>query len=745
MNNITYYNVLRIPLNIQKFATMSISTGTWSGVSSAYGEYTFTQSQANNTTTITTKIVFTSYGYAPENAQFTGGVQLGGDFFTGSTYTIYLGNYSTTTIFTRQTTIRHNDNGTFPSGFGMQFNLYSPLSGYTYSAHIYLNTVIPTISRTSVLNSVSDFIIENGFSANVTKHSTTFTDNLRIYMRTGTTDTLLKTISGYTSGTTIAFTIAELNAIYDWLVASNTGTFAFDIQTYSGSTLIGTSSRLTAIGTISNTSTSPLRPLLTNSGVSYRDSNSTTYAITGNRNLFISGISNLEVTLSTEATPRKGAVLGDNAYRFENGTQANQFGNHTRPFIPIVKTFNSVNNSVFRISATDSRLNSSTTSPTGTTALPVTITIPTSNFVPYTAPTFSTDNFLLERNNGTETGIYITFSGTATWFPSTFANRNSIQSVQYRYKLKTSTTWTTWINIAGITSATSGTTITFNRTRYQILSLPVENDYDFEVRVTDTLRTTTKTNLPINASENAIGINVATKNLGFYKLPNSNLPRGTTEVGGDMLMRGGRFEEWPVLLSGNIDLNEITEIGWYSTGSPSSTLVNYPSNWSFTASSNIGLEVRRTYQDTIGGIGTLRIQQIIYLNNSSATQTERMWTRHYGSSGWSNWVPVLPQRIASGNRTSQMRIGSYFIECGTVTIVPSGANTTTLASITFNTTFSTVPKIIPTPHIATPNDVRVSSVNETVNGCDIALFSTTTGSKNVGWLAIGFEPQVINL
>ena len=104
------------------------------------------------------------------------------------------------------------------------------------------------IPRGSVINSVSNFNLEDSFSVSVTKYSSSFTDTLAIKYG-GTT---IKTITGYTSGASINLSDTEILTAYNALGTNTSGTFTFNLTTKSGSTTIGTDSD-TATGTARGT------------------------------------------------------------------------------------------------------------------------------------------------------------------------------------------------------------------------------------------------------------------------------------------------------------------------------------------------------------------------------------------------------------------------------------------------------------------------------------------------------------
>lgn len=101
----------------------------------------------------------------------------------------------------------------------------------------------------SEIQSVSDFILEDSFSVDITKYDNSFVDNLEIKLN----DNTIKTVSNYTSGQNINFTDEELLIAYNGLSDDNSATFIFELVTTENGSQIGTDSD-TATGTAKGTS-----------------------------------------------------------------------------------------------------------------------------------------------------------------------------------------------------------------------------------------------------------------------------------------------------------------------------------------------------------------------------------------------------------------------------------------------------------------------------------------------------------
>lgn len=202
-----------------------------------YGEYTYTQNKSNNTTTLNTKVILQCYGGGGGWDGFSGGVQIGGNYYNGSSKSINLSIAGTYTLYSRSDVLSHNADGKFPSGVGLQFN--SGNAGvYSYSAHIYLNSVIPTIPRTSSISNNTSPSSRIDFGANVTfkisRASDSFTHDLT-YVVNETT---------YTIGTGIATSksYAFPTSLINLFTNTTTPNITVTCITKNGSETVGSSS-----------------------------------------------------------------------------------------------------------------------------------------------------------------------------------------------------------------------------------------------------------------------------------------------------------------------------------------------------------------------------------------------------------------------------------------------------------------------------------------------------------------------
>lgn len=136
------------------------------------------------------------------------------------------------TIFTIE--VPHNEDGTAPA-----FNITSfwndnatPIGSVTASENITLEPIL----RGSKLGAIDTFNINDTITIPISKYVNTYTDNLLVKVG----DTTIKTINAISNNYSLTFTATEKTAIKN-LMTSPQIIVTFELQTYNGSTLIGTS------------------------------------------------------------------------------------------------------------------------------------------------------------------------------------------------------------------------------------------------------------------------------------------------------------------------------------------------------------------------------------------------------------------------------------------------------------------------------------------------------------------------
>lgn len=322
---------------------------------------------------------------------------------------------------------------------------------------------LAVIGAPSVLGAVANFKIGESISLTITKYDSSYVDTLSIYCGT----TLVKKIAGVGKNVVVEFSGSELDIIYSACPNTRTAEFRFLLQTTSGSTVVGGYSR-TATGTIVDA-----YPIFTASQVTYEDTNSKAYNITGNKQHIVQNKSTLRVTF-TNATGNKGATITQYTVTVNGVTKTATAGG----FLDF-GTVNTSQNTEIVVIVEDSRGLA--------TKVRKTVTI-----LPYSTPTMAVT---LERLNNYEDETYLTVKAS-------ISSVNSKNSATISYKKKLS---------GG--SYGSSTTLT-NNTKYT-MSCDKESAYIFSVTVADKFESVTaeyvlprgRFPLFIDTGKNAVGIN----------------------------------------------------------------------------------------------------------------------------------------------------------------------------------------------------------------------------------------------
>ncbi len=240
------------------------------------------------------------------------------------------------------TSILHNDDGSKTIGVSatMSSTVFTPSSCSASG-----NVALTTIPRASSI-SCSGGNIGSATTISISRASSSFTHTL-IYSFGSLTN---RTIVTKTSSTSVSWTIPT--AFYAQIPNSNSGTVTLTCWTYSGSTLVGTSTTTCAVKVTNS------NPTFTASQLTYLDSNSSVVAITENNQHIVRNQSNLKVTY-TAATGKNSATISSYVITFNGGTQTK-----TAAATIDYGKVNLSSNATVSVKAIDSRGNSTTISKT---------------------------------------------------------------------------------------------------------------------------------------------------------------------------------------------------------------------------------------------------------------------------------------------------------------------------------------------------------------------------------------------
>lgn len=342
-------------------------------------------------------------------------------------------------------TVNHRDDGTQIINVRTTFRHGTSLSSYPYlSKDADLDTGnfnLPTIARASVPTlSSSSINIGDSLTINTNRFSTSFTHTIRIAFGNWS-----KTLATGVTNSSTWNTSSDASNLYAQIPSANSGTGTIYVDTYSGSTLIGTKSiGFTAKVTNSN-------PTFDSSQVTYQDTNSTVVAITGNNQHIVRNKSSLRV-IFTNATAKNSATIVRYEITFNGSTQTKTAGSTIDYGI-----VNLGSNTSVSVKVIDSRGNATT----------VTKTITILDWVTPTAI------IKAGRVNNYEDNTKIKAQVTI----SSVNSKNAITELKYRYKKTNTSTW------SGYTS--------FSNNVETSVSIDKNYAWDFQVYIVDKFGNTT--------------------------------------------------------------------------------------------------------------------------------------------------------------------------------------------------------------------------------------------------------------
>ncbi len=330
------------------------------------------------------------------------------------------------------------------------FSFDGKLSSYYPNGSISRTIELPTIPRTSSVT-CADGNIGSATTININRASSSFTHTLT-YSFQGLTGT----IATKTSGTSIGWTIPA--SFYAKIPNANSGKGTITCSTYSGNTLIGTSTcTFNAFVVNSNP---------TISGI-VEDTNTSAIQATGNKNKLIRYISNAKVVIT--AIAKNSATIS--SVKVVNGSQTKTTS---------TSTINSVDSDTFNLTCTDSR------------GLTATENI-TKEFIEYIKPVIV--SALLSRPTTTSNTINASVQGLC--YNGSFGVKTNSFELKWRYKKSTDTSWGNYITV---TATRSGNNFTFSGELGTDFSYTEAFNFEFVLSdyfISNTYSTTVTRGLPI--------------------------------------------------------------------------------------------------------------------------------------------------------------------------------------------------------------------------------------------------------
>lgn len=425
---------------------MARINGSVSSNSDAYEFYIIWEETEVNIANNTSKVTATSYIYCKAHTAYNYNtynhtITINGQTFTTSVAGISLSPGVVKQLASASKVITHNADGSksinisasspnLPAGGG-----YGPSSGSASGT-----ATLTTIPRASSV-ACADGNIGSSTTININRASSSFTHTLT-YNFGGLTGT----IATKTTNTSIGWTIPT--TFFAKIPNSKSGQGTITCQTYNGNTLIGSSTcTFNAFVINSNPTVS----------ATVQDVNSTTTALTGNANKIVKYFSNAKIV--TTATPKNSATISSVKVVCSNKSAT---GTNV--------TINNVESNVFNITATDSR------------GL-VTSTTVTKTLVNYIKCAIT--SIKLERLSTTSNTVKATINGN--FFNASFGAKTNTLTLKWRYRIKGGT----WNSYANLTTTKSGNTFSYSGNLGT--NFDFQEEYDFEVVVTDLLMSETRT------------------------------------------------------------------------------------------------------------------------------------------------------------------------------------------------------------------------------------------------------------
>ena len=427
--------------------------------------------------------------------------------------------------------VTHKDDGTLSGYAYAKFTKGSTTSSYApNSAGITTDwTALTTIARASqpsintYPNNSPDFNIGDTITIHMNRKSTAFTHTVTLYFGNYS----YQIATGVTNNCTLnTSTIA--NNLYQQIPNANVGEGNITVQTYNGSTLIGSKSCLFYAHVVNSNPTF---------NQAYLDSNSTTTDITGNNQQIIRNNSTLRVNV-TNAQAKNYATLSSAKVVINGQTFTASFSGSSATFN--IGVLNVSDNITAVVSVTDSR------GITTSHDLPITI-------LNWELPT-AIINLQRENNFYSETNINV----NAEY--SSLDNKNTI-SIKVRYKKVSDATYSNW------------TTLQDDVTQ----QFTLDNNYEWNVQVVlqDRIGTTTY-NLVLNRGIPITFFDRLKRSLGINCFPED--PESLEVDGENILTRIAGYGQEAKVVTGNWNTACGTASGFYMgnglSNSPAGTTVD---------------------------------------------------------------------------------------------------------------------------------------------------------------------------
>lgn len=414
-----------VSVSVTKYNTLTFS---WSASQSVSGNY--------STVSWSMRLSSTAYGRISSSTSKSWSVNVNGSSYSGSN-TVGISANSSKTLASGSTRVNHNADGTktFSFSFSQQFNIN--FNGWVGTKSGSGSGTLNTIPRASSLTVPTINFGESG-TLTISRASSSFTHTVKAQFGTSVYGT---TIATKTTATSLTFDLP-----LEWangIPNSQTGTCTYTIETYNGSTLIGTKTTTGTLKLLEADGAPTIDSCVASDGVQ---------DVADKIGLFVQSKSKLKTV--TTATGKLGATIQSYATSFEglnyNGATT------TTDFIKGDSTI------PFTVTVTDSRGFTKTYS--GSILV-----------LTYNAPKINAFSALRCDESGTADDEGSRLNIVRNWTITVLRNKND-NAWKLEYRKQGATTWTALAN---------GTGYSFNDTYISEAVFDVDFAYELKVTVSD--------------------------------------------------------------------------------------------------------------------------------------------------------------------------------------------------------------------------------------------------------------------
>ncbi|OCN03599.1 hypothetical protein A4S06_05405 [Erysipelotrichaceae bacterium MTC7] len=306
--------------------------------------------------------------------------------------------------------------------------------------------------------------------------------------------------SGKAGSVTVNFTTAQMNEMYALIPSAMQLDLIVYLDTYSGSTYIGSSTAMTVPFKIHSTYDAP-----TLSGFSYKDMHPNSIVKTENNQWIIQNVSYLQI-YSMLGTAKNGASISK--YQLNVSDQVISGTGTSLTTTTITKQTQMV------LTVIDSRGLQSQYTKTYT------------KWIPYKPPVVSLFNML--RINVVEESTYLVTNGTFDRLNINGVDKNPNLTLRFRYKLTTASTWGGWVQQA---ITISGSSFSYNN----IVGLfDTDKNYDVQLEIGDFFGATYALTQLLKAQPE---LSIRENQVGIGAVPNASI-NAALQVNGNITQNG---------------------------------------------------------------------------------------------------------------------------------------------------------------------------------------------------------------